>query len=128
MAPGIMCFRDKKPHAADGKGRSDNIDRLLKADKRKQEKEVKILLLGTVPSVCYGIMIMKLTLPKPGAGESGKSTILKQMRLIHSNGFRESERKAFRNVIFQNIMEAFLMMFDIMDAQKTAFEDSSNQV
>ena len=63
-----------------------------------------------------------------GAGESGKSTILKQMRLIHKGGFRESERKAFRNVIFQNIVEAFLMMFDIMDAQKTAFQDPSNQV
>jgi guanine nucleotide-binding protein subunit alpha len=63
-----------------------------------------------------------------GAGESGKSTILKQMRLIHSTGFKTNERKGFRNVIFQNIIEAFLMMFDIMDAQRTAFEDQQNQV
>jgi len=103
-----MCFRDRKSGNSEEKSRSDRIDRTIKADKRRQDKEVKILLLG--------------------AGESGKSTVLKQMRLIHSNGFRESERKAFRNVIFQNIIEAFLMMFDIMDAQKTAFQDSSNQV
>jgi hypothetical protein len=63
-----------------------------------------------------------------GAGESGKSTILKQMRLIHSTGFKTNERKGFRNVIFQNVIEAFLMMFDIMDAQRTAFEDQQNQV
>lgn len=50
------------------------------------------------------------------------------MRLIHSTGFKAHERKGFRNVIFQNIVEAFLMMFDIMDAQKTAFEDPENQV
>ena len=48
MAPGIMCFRDKKSsHSNEGKGRSDHIDRVIKADKRKKEKEVKILLLGT---------------------------------------------------------------------------------
>lgn len=105
MTPGIICFGKKSND--DGTKRHQIIERQLAADKKKAESEVKILLLG--------------------AGESGKSTILKQMRLIHSTGFRTAERIIFRNVIFQNIREAFLMMFDIMEAQKTAFEDETNQ-
>ncbi|KAF2670317.1 heterotrimeric G protein alpha subunit subtype 2 [Microthyrium microscopicum] len=100
-----MCFPKKKSNP--GSGQNAAIEKQIRADKRRQEKEVKILLLG--------------------AGESGKSTILKQMRLIHSTGFKTAERKSFRNVIFQNIVEAFLMMFYIMENQKTAFEDEGNQ-
>jgi guanine nucleotide-binding protein subunit alpha len=50
------------------------------------------------------------------------------MRMIHSKGFKKNERKSFRDLIFQNIREALLMMFDIMDAQGIAFENPQNQV
>lgn len=33
-----------------------------------------------------------------GAGESGKSTILKQMKLIHEGGYSRDERESFREV------------------------------
>ena len=36
------------------------------------------------------------------AGESGKSTIFKQMRLINSGGYTAEEREAFRNIIWSN--------------------------
>lgn len=39
------------------------------------EKEIKMLLLGTQ---CHASPLT------PGAGESGKSTVLKQMRLIYN--------------------------------------------
>jgi hypothetical protein len=44
MALGIMCF-GKKSNDDTGK-RNDVIERQLKADRKKQEREVKILLLG----------------------------------------------------------------------------------
>lgn len=41
-----------------------------------------------------------------GAGESGKSTILKQIKIIHQNGFTESEKLDYKPFVFQNICEA----------------------
>jgi guanine nucleotide-binding protein subunit alpha, other len=45
MAPGIMCF-GRKPVDSESK-RNEEIERQLKADRKKQEREVKLLLLGT---------------------------------------------------------------------------------
>lgn len=41
-----------------------------------------------------------------GAGESGKSTLFKQMRVIHGEGYSEEDRKAWREAIFSNIAES----------------------
>jgi hypothetical protein len=61
--------------------------------------------------------------PGPGAGESGKSTIIKQMRIIHSRGFPEEERHTTRAVIYSNIVIAFKVLLDIMNAEGIDFED-----
>lgn len=37
-----------------------------------------------------------------GAGESGKSTVLKQMRLIHGTGFTDNERQLYSRVIWSH--------------------------
>ncbi|KAF9370281.1 hypothetical protein BGX21_005619, partial [Mortierella sp. AD011] len=55
---------------------SKKIDIALKADGKLRRLEVKLLLLG--------------------AGEAGKTTILKQMKLMHASGFSCPEREAFR--------------------------------
>ncbi|PIK55706.1 Guanine nucleotide-binding protein G(o) subunit alpha [Apostichopus japonicus] len=57
------------------KERSEQIDVLLE-ESHKGDKAVKILLLG--------------------AGESGKSTLVKQMKIIHSDGFTVSELLSFK--------------------------------
>lgn len=44
-----------------------------------------------------------------GAGESGKSTIVKQMRILHVNGFSDSERKQKIEDIKKNIRDAILV-------------------
>ncbi|KAK4694758.1 hypothetical protein P7C71_g2875, partial [Lecanoromycetidae sp. Uapishka_2] len=67
---------------------------MIRKDKKAQAKQVKILLLG--------------------AGESGKSTILKQMRIIYSEGFRLDERKEVRQVIFSNMIVAFKIIAEEM--------------
>jgi predicted kinase len=44
-----------------------------------------------------------------GAGESGKSTIVKQMRILHVNGFSDPERKQKIEDIKKNIRDAILV-------------------
>lgn len=63
-----------------------------------------------------------------GAGESGKSTIIKQMRIIHSGGFPEDERRQNRAVIYSNLVVAFKVLMEIMQTQKIEFEKESNKV
>jgi GTPase SAR1 family protein len=64
--------------------RNKQIERELKANKDHQKKEIKVLLLG--------------------AGESGKSTVVKQMKIIHENGFSTEECLACRELIYGNVV------------------------
>ncbi|KAG8976623.1 Guanine nucleotide-binding protein alpha-2 subunit [Tulasnella sp. 425] len=65
---------------------SSQIDKELVEDGKKHAKDCKILLLG--------------------AGESGKSTIVKQMKIIHLNGFTPQALLFFRPVIYRNLVES----------------------
>lgn len=40
--------------------------------------------------------ILSLHFISPGAGESGKSTLVKQMKIIHSDGFTDYELMSFK--------------------------------
>ncbi|CAH1163336.1 unnamed protein product [Phaedon cochleariae] len=51
-----------------------------------------------------------------GTGESGKSTIIKQMKILHVNGFSESEKKEKIPNIRQNIRES---IYDILSHMNT---------
>lgn len=74
---------------------NDEINSLIKRDKKQSQMEVKMLLLG--------------------AGESGKSTILKQMRMIHSNGYTADEKVEFKEIIFSNVVQSMKVILDAMD-------------
>ncbi len=52
--------------------------------------------------------------PFIGAGESGKSTILKQMKLIHSEGYTQDEKIMFKEAIFSNILDAMRSLIDAL--------------
>jgi guanine nucleotide-binding protein subunit alpha, other len=64
----------------------------------------------------------------PGAGESGKSTILKQMRLIHNDGFTVHERKEIRQVIFSNMVVAFKVIAEEMRDLGLTYELEGTEV
>lgn len=72
------------------KRRSDAITKQLQKDKQVYRATHRLLLLG--------------------AGESGKSTIVKQMRILHdANGFSDRERKQKIEDIKKNIRDAILV-------------------
>jgi len=62
------------------------IMKYLKDERKAQDSTIKILLLGT--------------------GESGKTTIAKQMKILYIKGFDQRERELFRVVIHANIVSA----------------------
>ena len=67
----------------------------LRELKIKLGAEVKVLLLGS--------------------GDSGKSTILKQMRLIHGLDFSDHEVETFRQLMFDNIIAGLKYLLDSME-------------
>lgn len=44
-------------------------------------------------------------LTKTGSGESGKSTIVKQMKIIHQNGYTHDELSLYRLTIYKNLID-----------------------
>eukprot|EP00063_Salmo_salar_P028042 XP_014002877.1 PREDICTED: guanine nucleotide-binding protein G(i) subunit alpha-1-like isoform X1 [Salmo salar] len=85
--------------------RSKMIDRNLREDRDKASREVKLLLLG--------------------AGESGKSTIVKQMKIIHEAGYSEEECKQYRVVVYSNTIQSIIAIIRAMGRLKIDFGDAT---
>ncbi|KAL4809366.1 guanine nucleotide binding protein, alpha subunit [Aspergillus unguis] len=79
------CFSSESTGDVEQKKRSQAIDRRLEEDSRRLRRECKILLLGS--------------------GESGKSTIVKQMKIIHQNGYTVEELALYRLTVYKNLLE-----------------------
>ncbi|CAG7854906.1 Guanine nucleotide-binding protein alpha-3 subunit [Serendipita indica DSM 11827] len=91
--------------------RSANIDRAIEEDAKRFKKECKILLLGS--------------------GESGKSTIVKQMKIIHQNGYSHAELLMFRPTIYRNLLEsaeAAVLAMRKLDIQPAMEANRTNDV
>ena len=48
-----------------------------------------------------------------GSGESGKSTIVKQMKVIHGNGYSVHERRQFRPVVVCNTIQSLFAIIKV---------------
>uniref|UniRef100_A0A673MVK1 Guanine nucleotide-binding protein subunit alpha n=2 Tax=Sinocyclocheilus rhinocerous TaxID=307959 RepID=A0A673MVK1_9TELE len=83
------------------------IERQLKMDKRDSSRQLKLLLLGT--------------------GESGKSTFIKQMRIIHGRGYTEEDRRAYAKLVFQNIFASIHNLLQAMEHLNIPFVDGKNK-
>lgn len=76
------CFKTKSPEQKV----NDKLNGVIQQWKKREGGLIKILLLG--------------------AGESGKTTILKQMTILHRNGFTSEERTEKAHEIRWNLLEA----------------------
>ena len=63
-----------------------------------------------------------------GTGESGKSTFIKQMRIIHGSGYSEDDKRSFIKIVYQNIFMAMNAMIRAMDTLKIIYKDPNNEV
>lgn len=50
-----------------------------------------------------------------GAGESGKSTIFKQMKVINQDGYSETERREFKGIIYGNVFTSMKVLIDAFE-------------
>jgi len=63
-----------------------------------------------------------------GTGESGKSTFIKQMRIIHGSGYSDADRKGFTRLVFQNIVNAIQALIRAMQTLEIDYIDDKNIV
>jgi len=63
-----------------------------------------------------------------GAGESGKSTILKQMKLIHDNGYTKEDRDSFKEIIFSNTIQSMRVIVEAMERLSISLTNADLQV
>ncbi|SAM08272.1 hypothetical protein [Absidia glauca] len=89
------------------KHRNDAIESQIKRDKANLKRETKLLLLG--------------------AGESGKSTVLKQVKLLHDGGYTREERESFKEVIFSNTVQSMKVTLEAMVKLHIDFSNPHNE-
>lgn len=87
--------------------RSREIDAMLARERRAVRRLVKILLLG--------------------AGESGKSTFLKQMRIINGQEFDQKALLDFRDTIYENILKGMRVLVDARDKLGIGWQSCENE-
>uniref|UniRef100_UPI00358F83A5 guanine nucleotide-binding protein subunit alpha-13-like isoform X2 n=1 Tax=Myxine glutinosa TaxID=7769 RepID=UPI00358F83A5 len=94
------------PREAEQRRKSKQIDAMLTREKQQSRRVVKILLLG--------------------AGESGKSTFLKQMRIIHGQDFDQKALEDFRATIYSNILKGMRVLVDARSKLHIPWEEPEN--
>ncbi|VDK48611.1 unnamed protein product [Anisakis simplex] len=87
--------------------RSRMIEKNLKEDGLQAAKDIKLLLLG--------------------AGESGKSTIVKQMKIIHESGFTAEDYKQYKPVVYSNTVQSLVAILRAMGNLSVQFGMSERE-
>ncbi|GAA5877071.1 hypothetical protein JCM1840_005301 [Sporobolomyces johnsonii] len=59
-----------------------------------------------------------------GAGESGKSTLVKQMRLMYADPYSQAEREGFREIVFVNALQSMAAVIEGFDIVSIPFPDA----
>ncbi|KAL3077313.1 hypothetical protein niasHS_013302 [Heterodera schachtii] len=105
---GGMLASCQSEEARDQITKSKAIEKQLSSDRRMASNIIKLLLLG--------------------AGECGKSTVLKQMQILHSNGFTEEEINERRSVVYSNTVTSMAAILKAMDSVlHIPLEDASKE-
>ncbi|CAI9096704.1 OLC1v1032908C2 [Oldenlandia corymbosa var. corymbosa] len=91
---GLLCSRHQDHNQADAEenAQTAEIERRIERETKAEKHIQKLLLLGT--------------------GESGKSTIFKQIKLLFQTGFDDAELKSYIPVIHANIYQTIKILHD----------------
>ncbi|XP_051151191.1 guanine nucleotide-binding protein alpha-1 subunit isoform X1 [Andrographis paniculata] len=103
---GLLCSRQRHNQAdSEGNEQTAEIERQIEQETKAEKHIQKLLLLG--------------------AGDSGKSTIFKQIKLLFQSGFDETELRGYIPVIHANIYQTIKILYDGSKELSQNLEDSS---
>ncbi|KAA8546253.1 hypothetical protein F0562_003008 [Nyssa sinensis] len=107
---GLLCSRHRHYNQADAEEnvQTAEIERRIEQETKAEKHIQKLLLLG--------------------AGESGKSTIFKQIKLLFQTGFDEAELKSYISVIHANVYQTIKILYDGSKELSQNETDSSKYV
>ncbi|KAJ8374439.1 hypothetical protein SKAU_G00050190 [Synaphobranchus kaupii] len=100
----VCCLSEEERNAI---AVDKEIQNILRQHKKRERREIKTLLLGT--------------------GESGKTTFIKQMRIIHGEDYSEEQRKPFAKLVYQNIFTSVKAMTRAMETLKIPYANKENK-
>ncbi|XP_073792709.1 guanine nucleotide binding protein (G protein), alpha 15 (Gq class), tandem duplicate 4 isoform X1 [Danio rerio] len=101
----ICCLSKNKRNAI---AKNKEIDLDFIEQRKRERREIKLLVLGSA--------------------ESGKSTLLKQIKMSHGNGYSEDERRGFSKLVHQNIFLSMKTMTDAMSELRIPYTNPQNQI
>ncbi|PIN21593.1 G-protein alpha subunit (small G protein superfamily) [Handroanthus impetiginosus] len=103
---GLLCSRHRHNSAdSEENEQTAEIERRIEQETKAEKHIQKLLLLG--------------------AGDSGKSTIFKQIKLLFQSGFDEAELKGYIPVIHANVYQTIKILHDGSKELSQSLEDSS---
>ena len=97
---------------------------MIKEDAERAAKDVKLLLLGKSHAFTRAGHRGHRRL---GAGESGKSTIVKQMRIIHQHGYTKEEFEQYRPVVYSNTIQSLGAIIRAMNMLNIQFDSTERE-
>lgn len=90
------CLASKGVGDENQRKQNQRIEKALRTDRKEMEFQIKLLLLG--------------------AGESGKSTFAKQMKILFLEGYSKQELSFYKDIIHSNLILG--MRTVVQEAQK----------
>ncbi|GMY29079.1 guanine nucleotide-binding protein alpha-1 subunit isoform X1 [Fagus crenata] len=107
---GLLCSRNRHYNGADTEENAQDVEigRRIEQETKAERHIQKLLLLG--------------------AGESGKSTIFKQIKLLFQTGFDEAELRSYVSVIHANVYQTIKILHDGSKELAQTDTDSSKYV
>lgn len=102
---------------------------------KKPKTEIRLVLIGTrfPPTVdCVGPYVSSIVCA--GQGESGKSTIFKQMKIIQAReegmdqGFTKEERTGARGLVYDNIVTQMKVLVKVSFDEDMEYSNEANKV
>lgn len=86
------CSQSTSAEELEKRKKNKDYENELQAQAKQEDEKIKLLLLG--------------------AGESGKSTVFKQMKLIYGDQYTDAEKKQLIPTIYSNIIQAIKLLVD----------------